>query len=240
MHERFNSAARAAARARFSAAVVPASILASALIGPPALAAHKGGVSPGWDQCRSPDPDARIAGCMQVIQEIEKENPHNRAAAYVNRAGAYQAKGDYAHALEDFGKALEIDPKSSVIVAARGAAYHAKGDLDSALADYDRAIALDNKNAAALLARAYIWRAKGDVEKALADLEEAAKADPKSTAPLVTAGALHHAKGDHDRAIAAFEGHDYVHLGEEERHFAAHPSLGPAACGPGFRPCGSG
>ncbi len=108
MHQRFKSAARAAARARFSAAV----ILSSALIGAPALAAHQGGVSPGWSQCRAADPDARIAGCTQVIAAIAKENPHNQAAAYVNRAGAYQAKGDFAHALEDFGKALEIDPKS--------------------------------------------------------------------------------------------------------------------------------
>ncbi|MBM3654348.1 MAG: hypothetical protein FJX06_16270, partial [Alphaproteobacteria bacterium] len=61
MYETLNSAARAAARTRFSAAL----ILSSALIGAPALAAHKGGVSPAWDQCRAPDPDARIAGCSQ-------------------------------------------------------------------------------------------------------------------------------------------------------------------------------
>ncbi|MDP3067335.1 MAG: tetratricopeptide repeat protein, partial [Methylocystis sp.] len=167
MHERLTLAARAAARARCPAAIIAASLLAFSA---PAMAAHKGGVSPAWGQCRAPDPDARIAGCTQVIQEIDKETPHNKVAAYVNRAGAYQAKGDYAHALEDFGKALEFEPKSSVILAARGAAHHAKGDLDSSLADYDQAIAADKKNAAALLARAYVWRAKGDVDKALADL----------------------------------------------------------------------
>ena len=112
MHERLTLAARAAARARCPAAVIAASLL---VVSAPAMAAHKGGVSPAWSQCRAPEPDARIAGCTLVIQEISKETPHNKVAAYVNRAGAYQAKGDYAHALEDFGKALEIEPKSSVI-----------------------------------------------------------------------------------------------------------------------------
>src|SRR5208283_3282195 len=101
---------RAAAR-RASFSVVVAATVAFAI---PANA--KGG---GWPKCHGADPEGRIAGCSQVIERIAKETSHNKIAAYFMRAVAYQIKGDYDHAVEDFGKALEIDPKSSVILSAR-------------------------------------------------------------------------------------------------------------------------
>ena len=126
-----------------SAARAAAAILAlsGVLAATPALAAHTDGVSPGWKLCRASDPDQRIEGCTQVIAGAAKETKHNQLAAYVNRAGAYQAKGDYARAIEDYGRALEVEPGSAVVLLARGGAEHLKGDLDAALADYDQAIA---------------------------------------------------------------------------------------------------
>jgi tetratricopeptide (TPR) repeat protein len=189
-------APRAAARRAYSFMLLSAVLLAH---GNSAFA--EGG---GWPRCRGTDPDGRIAGCSEVIAGIDGESPRNKIAAYVNRAGAYQIKGDYARALEDLAKALEFDPKSALLLTGRGGVHHAQGDLDAAIADYTRAITFDRNYVAAYSARALAWRARGDAEKAIADLGEAMKIDKRAAAPCVHRGALFQAKGDWDHAIADF------------------------------------
>src|SRR5208282_3609343 len=181
----------AARRASFS--VVVAATVAFAI---PANA--KGG---GWPKCHGADPEGRIAGCSQVIERIAKESRHNKIAAYFNRAGAYQIKGDYDHAVEDFGKALEIDPKSSVILSARGAAYRAKGDLDHALADYDAAIAAKPKDAYAFAGRAGVRHAKGELDAAIADYTQAITLNKRLGAAYGGRAAAWRAKGDTEKAL---------------------------------------
>jgi F-type H+-transporting ATPase subunit a len=66
-----------------------------------------------WPRCRGADPDARIAGCSQVIAR-SKESKRNRIVAFINRGGAYQAKGDFDQAIADLDMALQLDPKSAL------------------------------------------------------------------------------------------------------------------------------
>ena len=138
-----------------------------------ALCEHENnGLSPGWALCRSTNPDERITGCSQVIAALAAETKHNQLSAYINRAGAYQVKGDFTHAIEDYTKALDIEPASAIVLLARGAAFYAKGEIDQAIADYDRAIAKDGKNATIFLARASAWRAKGQKDLSLIHISE--------------------------------------------------------------------
>lgn len=156
----------------------------------------------GWAGCRSVDADSRISGCTQVIDNISKQSKHNKIAAYANRAGAYQTKGDWDHAVADFGKALELDPKSAVILSSRGAAYRGKGDFDHALADYDAAIAAQPKDSAAHVGRGGVYYVKGDYDRALADYDEAVKLAPKNAAAYVSRAIAWRQKGDAARELA--------------------------------------
>ena len=53
----------------------------SALSSLSAYAEHENdGVNPGWNLCRSTNPDERIRGCDQVISEAAKETKHNQLA----------------------------------------------------------------------------------------------------------------------------------------------------------------
>ncbi len=42
-------------------------------------------------RCRGADPDARIAGCTEIIARGSKETKRNQITAYINRAGAYHS-----------------------------------------------------------------------------------------------------------------------------------------------------
>ena len=165
-------------------------------------AAAKGG---GWKDCRSPDADSRIAGCTEIIDNLAKEPLHNKIAAYVNRGGALQAKGEFDRAVSDFDKALELSPKNPLILNARAGAYRAKGDLEKAIADYSVAIEAQPKDASAYSGRAGAYLAKSDFDRALADFDKAIGIDGKFAAAYVGRARVQKAKGDLEKALSDFK-----------------------------------
>ena len=65
--------------------------------------------------------------------------------AYCNRGSAKNSSGDYAGAIEDYTKAIELDPKFAVAYCNRGNAKDSSGDYAGAIEDYTKAIELDPK-----------------------------------------------------------------------------------------------
>jgi tetratricopeptide (TPR) repeat protein len=73
-----------------------------------------------WDKCnRTRDTGASIAACTQIVQ-ASGETASDRAIAYSIRGGAYQAEGDSDRAIEDFTKAIEINPQDAKAYVRRG------------------------------------------------------------------------------------------------------------------------
>jgi tetratricopeptide (TPR) repeat protein len=75
----------------------------------------------------------------------------NNATAYSNRGEAYWAKRDWDHAIADYSKAIELDPKATIATIrtcaykGRGDAYLAKGDRNLAIKDYAQAVEFDSQ-----------------------------------------------------------------------------------------------
>ena len=59
-----------------------------------------------------------------------------------NRGRSYEHRGDYEHAIEDYTKAIELDPYFAAAYNNRGATYYKKGNYDRAVEDYTKAIDL--------------------------------------------------------------------------------------------------
>jgi F-type H+-transporting ATPase subunit b len=155
--------------------------------------------------CRSADLDARIAGCTDVIARGGQETKRNQITAYINRGGAYRAKGDFARALADLDKAVQLDPRAALALMERASIYFAKGDLDRAIADYNEAIAARPKSAAAFYGRGEAYRAKNDLDHAIADYDRALQIEKNSAAAYAGRAKAHRGKGDFDEALADFE-----------------------------------
>ncbi len=91
----------------------------------------------------------------------------NLAHTYLNRALALKGEGEYARALADANKSLELAPADPVALRGRGDIYvargkRAEGDLDAAIADYTEAIRLDPRDSIAYRHRGLAYEAKGD------------------------------------------------------------------------------
>ncbi len=98
----------------------------------------------------------------------------NLAHTYLNRALALKGEGEYARALADANKSLELERADPVALRGRGDIYvargkRAEGDLDAAIADYTEAIRLDPRDSTAYRHRGVAYEAKGDGEHASAD-----------------------------------------------------------------------
>jgi tetratricopeptide (TPR) repeat protein len=64
-------------------------------------------------------------------------------AAFVNRGLSRQSEGDHDGAIEDFTKAIELNPNFAKAYAARGVSREAKGDGGGAKSDYSKALQIE-------------------------------------------------------------------------------------------------
>jgi regulator of sirC expression with transglutaminase-like and TPR domain len=65
---------------------------------------------------------------------------------YNNRAEAYMRLGNYQKAIDDYKKAIEVNPRNSIAYYNRGLAYGKSGLHHKAIGDFNRAIKLDPQN----------------------------------------------------------------------------------------------
>ena len=100
-----------------------------------------------------------------------------KAEAYNDRGRYYSAiKQDENLAIQDFSRAIELDPKDGRGHVNRGQSYAALQRNDLAIQDYNKAIEIDPKNASAYSARGWLLR-PDKPELAVADFSRAIELD---------------------------------------------------------------
>ena len=120
-------------------------------------------------------------------------------------ASVYGRNNEIDLAIENFTRAIDLNPKRAGAYTRRGINYVRKGNLDAAFLDYNRAIGLDQRSAFAYQSRGYAHLLKGELAQSVADLDRAIALDPKSPDAYTTRGLAYHRKGDRDRAAQDFK-----------------------------------
>ncbi len=94
---------------------------------------------------------------------------------FLNRGVARQSKKDWAGAIADYTRAIELNPQNALALNNRGLVKMEKGDLDGALADYDRALQINPRNWEIRTNRGVIKQRMKDIDGAEADYDIAIK-----------------------------------------------------------------
>jgi tetratricopeptide (TPR) repeat protein len=95
------------------------------------------------------------------------------------RGETYREMGRYGEALDDFNRAIDLDPALEWLewaIANRGETYRRMGRYGEALADFNRAIELDPDDARTIGSRGETYQAMGRYQDALADFNRAINA----------------------------------------------------------------
>ena len=100
------------------------------------------------------------------------------AEAFNNRGMAYRSKDDIDRAIQDYNRAIQINPKSASAFNNRGVAYDYKGDYERAIQDYDQAIKLTPAFAQAYFNRGNAYLGKSQYAPAIDDYNQAIRLKP--------------------------------------------------------------
>jgi tetratricopeptide (TPR) repeat protein len=138
-------------------------------------------------------------------------------------------------ALQEFGKAIAINPKCAWAYVERGILLLQGGDCDKALPDLNKGIQLGHRTPQVFFWRAMVFHVQKNEAKVIPDLEESARLDPTSSlAHLGLAWTLSTASDDALRdgrkalvhAQKGCELTDYKNPGALETLAAAHAECG--------------
>jgi tetratricopeptide (TPR) repeat protein len=167
--------------------------------------------------------------------------------AYYERGNVQLDGGDHQAAINDYTKALALDPTNARAFNNRALAFVALGESDRALADYAAAIKADPGYVRALQNRLHLLEQRGDLKAMAADYDRLAQLDAKNIADYRyrQGSALHglhdfagarkaydaalaadpqHVDALYERALLSFaEGHPDAAIGDLDRALRLSP-----------------
>jgi tetratricopeptide (TPR) repeat protein len=93
----------------------------------------------------------------------------SQAIIYYNRGNDYLHEGDYDRALENYNKAIELDPDIYQVYGNRGNIYDVKGEYEKAIADQTKALEINPRDGRNYYNRAVSYYHEKQYDKALDD-----------------------------------------------------------------------
>ena len=90
--------------------------------------------------------------------------------------------GDFAGAIADFDKVIQLDPQNAMAYINRGNAKIQSGDLEGALADYNKGIEIKPDIVEGYVGRGSIFLTQNNITNAEQDVAKALEIDPNNAA----------------------------------------------------------
>ncbi len=140
-------------------------------------------------------------GLAAITQAI---NLAPRAAWYVNRGILSRRQQKYKLALDDYNKAIELNPNFAGAYNNRGNIYYYQQKYELALADFNKAIELDSKSAEAYNNRGVLYSEQKKYELALADYNQAIEINPNYAEAYYNRGLLYDNQKKYDLALSDY------------------------------------
>jgi tetratricopeptide (TPR) repeat protein len=170
---------------------------------------------------------------LVILNYILDKEPHNSPHVYLYRGMTLEKAGKFDRALEDYNKAIALDPSYSEAYDNRGLLYQKMGRVDNAIEDFSKSILLDPSSGKAYFDRGVIHAETRSFDQAIEDFDHALARDPAFADAYANRGiayALTNRQGmalaDFDKAIKLNErspgayfdrGKLYSSIGQKER-----------------------
>ena len=150
------------------------------------------------------DEEAGVARAMDLLLARRGLDPGGRAEAHALRGRELRHATEYARALEEYARAIELDPELALAHYGRGLTHQLMDDLPAALAALDRADELAPDTGWIIAERAETYRLAARFEEAVADFSRAIALDPTDDVALAGRAVCRHSLEQYDAALADF------------------------------------
>ena len=148
---------------------------------------------------------------LGYLDKAEEKEEEKREAAgeltaedYFRRGNRAYEEGDFPKVIEEYSKAIELDPDNAKIYVNRGNAYNETGRNREAIENYNKAIELDPDDAAAYNNRGAAYAADNKPNEAIADYSKAIELKPDYAEAYNNRGAAYNETGRNREAIADY------------------------------------
>jgi tetratricopeptide (TPR) repeat protein len=153
---------------------------------------------------RGPHLDWIISGCTAIIQSGRADGrPEALAVVLAARGIGFARYGQFALALNDFNRALSLNPTETDALYNRAVAHERMGHYDLAITDLNEVLRLRPDHANAIYERGYSHLKMGNFDLAIQDLDQSIRINPDAKA-YRSRGNAHQGKGDERRAQQDF------------------------------------
>ncbi len=133
--------------------------------------------------------------------EIKEAARENLAVAYIKRGNDYYELKEHEKAIEDYNKAIELNPNVSQAYYNRGLAYGELKEYEKAIEDYNNAIELNPNDAHAYNNRGTAYDGLQQHKKAIEDYNKAIELNPNLTLVYNNRGTAYGGLQQHKKAI---------------------------------------
>jgi tetratricopeptide (TPR) repeat protein len=104
--------------------------------------------------------------------------------AHLDRGMLLSQNGEHEKAIEEFNKALSLNPRDGEAYRFRGFSYYFMGEYDRALSDYKKAAEIDPANFGVYSHRALIYEARGLYDQAIGEYNKVISIEPTKAGPV--------------------------------------------------------
>jgi tetratricopeptide (TPR) repeat protein len=140
---------------------------------------------------------------LTLWNDVISKSP-DKARPYINRGFAYTSLGQLDKAIEDYSKAIEINPNFTDSYYNRGLAYMNSGQPEKAMADYSKALEIEPTYGKAYSSRGVVYFNLRQWDQAIADYSKAIDTDPKYADAYYNRGIVYNNLGQLDKAISDY------------------------------------
>lgn len=149
-------------------------------------------------------PQVSEAPAAQPDSDAVSARNVSEAQGHAARGQVLAKSGKSEEALEEFNRAVALDPYNAQALYGRALIYQAANQHEFAIADFTAANGLTPQKPEPLLGRAVSYLAVGKLKEAAADLDEASEFDPNNAQIWTTRGLTYERLGDRTKAAASY------------------------------------
>jgi len=162
---------------------------------------HRQGFEPDMSTVRAL---SEAAGLDLTRKRLFDDSQVVSAQEYLVRGNSYYGQGEYAQAMADYSRAIELESSGYVdAFYRRGSAAVQTQDYEQAIADFGEVIRLRPENPLGYYSRGIVQNARPDPDygAAIADLDKAIELDPRLSDAYHARGLVYAARQDYGQAV---------------------------------------